>query len=320
MVPRTPQDGPDRAAPAHRGTFEGRDGAELAYARFDVGSGRSRVLVFLHGIGSHGAMYYHMASALGQAVDSVYFPDLRGHGVTRGPRGDLVSPLHVLGDIGAVVSAVRAEHPTDEIVLGGESMGGLFALAYGARRPNTIDALVLAAPALMLNTRRLHSPDALRRGWDGLFGDQVGPPGIPVTGALEGDDERCPGFADMCLRDPLALQSVSLKYLLIVGAILWNWEARYPRRLVRAIARGRGSGAHLAAVSTGLPVLIVQGGADAVMDPRGARRLHRLLPQAEFVEFPEAWHNLFWDPRSADVLTCMSDWMAGGGRRQREGP
>ena len=43
--------------------------------------------------------------------------------------------------------------------------------------------------------------------------------------------------------------------------------------------------------------------------PAGARRLNDLIPQAEYAEFEDSWHNLFWDPESPRVLARMAEWL-----------
>ena len=155
----------------------------------------------MHGIGGYGGMYYHMAEGLSGAVDAVYFPDVRGHGRSGGRRGDLVSRAQVLDDIGTIISHVRAEHPDHAIVLAGESMGGLFALAYAASSPDSVDGLILAAPALKLQTRRFRTRDSIRRGWQGLMNrDHSGAfGGIPVTGGLT-DEARDAGSSSCAAR------------------------------------------------------------------------------------------------------------------------
>jgi alpha-beta hydrolase superfamily lysophospholipase len=306
-----------------------RDGTELSYARVDLGEGTGRVLVFIHGIGSYGGLYYHMAEPLRGAVDAVYFPDLRGHGRSHGVRGQLIGRNSVIRDMRAIVDAVQAEHPGSDVVLGGESMGGLLSLGFAADQPDSIAALVLAAPALKLNTRRLRSMDSIRRGFEGLRpsarGSAPKPSGIPVTGSMPGEVPRDPGLHAANEGDPLVLQTVGIRYLLVLGTFIWNWAGRYPRRIAAAlggIADGEGLLPDPRPISGRkggpLPVLILQGGADLVLDPAGARRLNDLIPQAEYAEFDESWHNLFWDPESPRVLARMAEWLHGLGRPKGE--
>jgi alpha-beta hydrolase superfamily lysophospholipase len=314
-------DGHSHATAPTFGSWLGTDGVALAYARVDLPGDTGRVLVFLHGIGSYGGMYYHMAEGLTGAVDAVYFPDVRGHGRSGGRRGDLVSREQVLADIASMIACVHEAHADHAIVLAGESMGGLFALAYASKAPDSIDGLILAAPALKLQTRRFRTRDSIRRGWDGLMGvGQTGSFGeIPVTGGLPDEEPRDASFVRLTTTDPLILQSVSIKYLLVLWGFIWNWQGRYPRRLhdlspsqVGYVARAgiRSLAGGICKRDEGpLPVLVLQGGADAVMDRRAARKMADSVPGGVYVEFPNAWHNLFSDPDSGEVLAVMREWL-----------
>ncbi len=314
-------DGNGHVAEPCFGTWLGDDGTELAYARVDLLPVCGRVMVFLHGIGSYGALYYHMAEGLAGSVDAVYFPDMRGHGRSGGRRGDLVSRQQVLSDVAHIIKAVQEQHPEDTVVLAGESMGGLFALAYAAESPDSVDGLILAAPAVKLNTRRLRTRDSIRRGWEGLMGGAGAAPGggIPITGGLEGEEPRDPAFVEMTISDPLVLQSVSLRYLLTLWGFLFNWSSRYPSRLShitpvsaeRVARKGiRNVAGGLAKRTEGpLPMLVLHGGADVVIDKRATRRLADAVPGAVYVEFPDAWHNLFSDPDSDEVLGVIRVWL-----------
>jgi acylglycerol lipase len=301
-------------------TFAGSGGVDLSCARLDVGEGAGRVMVFFHGIGGYGALYYHIAESLGGAVDHVYYPDLRGHGRSGGKRGDLGRPRQVLDDIDVILAGVRAAHPGDAVVLAGESMGGLLTLAYASEHPDTIDGLVLAAPALRLSSKRMGTRDSIRRGWEGLFSAKSGPAGIPVTGGFADEVPRDQRFVDLTMSDPLVLQSVSLKYLATLGSFIFLWPARYAQALANVTGgtsqRAPGSDLKMAeslAHRGGgpLPVLILQGGQDQVMDIAAPRRFAEMVPSAEYVEFPDAWHNLFSDPDSPRVLATISEWVSG---------
>jgi lysophospholipase len=302
-------------------SFAAAGGVQLSCARLDVGQGAGRVMVFLHGIGSYGALYYHMAEGLCGAVDHVYFPDLRGHGRSGGKRGDLGRPRQVLDDIDVILAGVRAEHPGAAVVLAGESMGGLLALAYASEHPDTIDGLVLAAPALKLSSKGIGTRDSIRRGWEGLFSTtKSGPAGsIPVTGGFPNEVPRDRRFVELTMSDPLVLQSVSLKYLATLGSFIFLWPARYAQALAdatrgkpqRTAGNDRRMAESLAHRGGGpLPVLILQGGQDQVMDSAAPRRFAAMVPSAEYVEFPDAWHNLFSDPDSPRVLATISEWVS----------
>ncbi|MCC7413784.1 MAG: alpha/beta fold hydrolase, partial [Gammaproteobacteria bacterium] len=89
-------------------------------------------LVFLHGGGAHsGATYPHLATALSRDhAIAVHTPDLRGHGVSAGARGDAPSPRRVWCDIDAIVRHVRARDPDLPLYLGGHSSGAGLVLNY----------------------------------------------------------------------------------------------------------------------------------------------------------------------------------------------
>ncbi|HYN17981.1 MAG TPA: alpha/beta fold hydrolase, partial [Actinomycetes bacterium] len=66
------------------------DGVELHYQRWS--SERSppwAVVVFLHGIASHGGWFAETAADLSEQGVAVYAPDRRGSGRSGGPRGHL---------------------------------------------------------------------------------------------------------------------------------------------------------------------------------------------------------------------------------------
>ncbi len=314
-------DGHQHAIEPCFGTWLGDDGTKLAYARVDLPVKCGRVMVFLHGIGSYGALYYHVAEGLTGSLDAVYFPDMRGHGHSGGARGDLVSRHQVLSDIAHIIKAVQEQHPEDTVVLAGESMGGLFALAYAAEAPDSVDALLLAAPAIKLNTRRLRTRDSMRRGWEALIGqDRSATRGeIPITGGLPDEEARDPRFVELTLNDPLVLQSVSVKYLLTLLGFLFNWSTRYPSRLTRItpVSAERVARSGIRQIAGGLakrregpmPMLVLHGGADVVIDKAATRRLADAVPGAVYVEFPHAWHNLFSDPATDEVLAVIRVWL-----------
>jgi acylglycerol lipase len=271
------------------GSVPGYGRARIAYVRWILpGPLSGLVLVFLHGIGSYGEPYGHMVEGLRGRVDAVYMPDMRGHGRSGGARGDLTSRRAVIADIGAVIDAARRENPGARIVLGGESMGALFALGFADAHRGELAGLLLTSPALALNWRSLLSSSTIA---DSLGHSDVLSTGVHVQAGVGGEVQRDPDFYDRVQTDPLMLQRVGLRYLVIVQSFRWDWFARY-RTTVR------------------LPVLILQGDADRLVNVRAVRVLDALLHRSHMREFPDAWHNLFWDPQTPAAIAAMADWFA----------
>lgn len=275
-------------APDEVFTVPASDGLELVMERFDPIDPSDRVLVFIHGIGNYPGPYRRFARALAEAGTTVYLPHLRGHG-SSGRRGAMGSPRTVLTDIESILARVRDLEPARSVTLGGESMGGLFALAYAASPRPAPDRLLLLVPALWPNWRS----------WIGTARDILS---LPLSASIEervkvvhapinGEPTRSEEFSRGTRADPNMLPRPSVAYLLTIGRLMLGSTWRYPKRVM-------------------CPCLIMQADEDRVLDARSARTLAERMPNAEFEAIPEAWHNVLWDPTSEATTARIAEWLS----------
>ena len=262
------------------------DGVELNLLRLQAHrAGGTRVLVFLHGIGSYGVPYTTLASALTNEFAAIFLPDLRGHGRSGGTRGDLGSASVVLGDVEAVVDLARAAYPDKSVVLGGHSMGGLIALAAGASGRTRIDALLLIAPALGLTLNPLHWLRLWFRYVRARFRGQR----VSVHEPVPGEPIRDPEFVGRCKADPLMVKYVRLRQTVTLLILGLGWRVRYSGRIA-------------------CPTLIVHGAVDRVVSLSSVHRLHSVLARSRLVQVKDAWHNVLWDPSADKTLCTIAQW------------
>eukprot|EP00553_Chaetoceros_curvisetus_P014104 CAMPEP_0204642128 /NCGR_PEP_ID=MMETSP0717-20131115/51519_1 /ASSEMBLY_ACC=CAM_ASM_000666 /TAXON_ID=230516 /ORGANISM="Chaetoceros curvisetus" /LENGTH=323 /DNA_ID=CAMNT_0051662873 /DNA_START=45 /DNA_END=1013 /DNA_ORIENTATION=+ len=137
-------------------------------------------LVFYHGGGAHSAAGYSMlAEGLARKYNIlVYTPDIRGHGLSGGPRGDAPSAHQVaVHDIDSVleyvVEKMNVKGMDIPILLGGHSSGGGLVLNYstGASMSNNIPrkfkdnvvGYLMVAPQLGPQARVAHDDSAKRK-------------------------------------------------------------------------------------------------------------------------------------------------------------
>jgi len=111
-------------------------------------------LLFYHGGGAHSlAGYQHIGKGLSNDKYNivVYMPDLRGHGLSGGPRGDSPSSEQVFQDMNTVLEHMIAkEDNSTKIFLGGHSSGGGLTVNYAtwSNRISSIVGYVLVSPEL----------------------------------------------------------------------------------------------------------------------------------------------------------------------------
>jgi alpha-beta hydrolase superfamily lysophospholipase len=137
-------------------TLTARDGLKLHVVHLPVDQPQG-VVVLLHGLSEHARRHLTAAEQLNQAGWSVLSPDLRGHGLSEGPRGGLAQDDDLLHDLAAVMDLAARLHPGLRIVVFGHSTGGAVAARFvsaHAQAPEDapwvrrVDGLILSSPAL----------------------------------------------------------------------------------------------------------------------------------------------------------------------------
>lgn len=110
--------------------FTARDGQTLSYREYP-GGGRNAV-VLIHGSSGESSGMHAVAKAMNAAGDTIFVPDLRGHGHDGRP-GDIDTVGQLDDDLADLVAVIRARHSEGDLMLAGHSSGGgfVFRIAVG---------------------------------------------------------------------------------------------------------------------------------------------------------------------------------------------
>ncbi len=276
------------------------DGFNLFYRCWKASPEIRRVIVAIHGGGDHSGWFKVIGPKLAEDGNQVYALDLRGFGnsVEEGlPRGDTRDFKRHLQDIDDTIGHVRRNHPGKKVYMLGFSMGGIYTLWYAANHPDSLDGLVLAAPAVVTfgSTRRA----SIELFFVNLFVPRM------MYGLINSSFEegREPEDIRIMLEDPLEALKLSVRYMA-------NSKSLIDRALRNA--------SHIEK-----PTLILQGEADVACLPRGARLLYESLrTKDKFLQtFPDATH-WFYDtfiptmPRPKyeaakreNLFSIINDWL-----------
>ena len=264
------------------------DGVELHYLSW---CGRPSppwaVVVFLHGIASHGGWFAETAADLASHGVAVYAPDRRGSGRSGGPRGHLNRYERALDDVDEVLRLVSAEHPGTPVFLAASSWAAKLAVVYAALRPAPLSGLLLLGPGL-LPTAGLSPARQLLV----VVGHLVAPTArlaIPLTPELYTTNPR---YLDAIRADRLRLLQATTRFF---------WETG-------RLDRGR----RRAAAGLELPLLLLQGEDDAMMDVAGTRHWFSRLGVEDktYRAYPGAGHTLDFEPDRRRYLADMVGWLS----------
>jgi alpha-beta hydrolase superfamily lysophospholipase len=267
-------------------TYTASDGDNLAVQDWHLpGNVRPRATVLLvHGLGEHAGRYDGLARLLNHWGFSVRGYDHYGHGHSGGVRGSLPHPHRLLDDLADLVESTRNRYPDLPLVLVGHSLGGLVAAGLVARGIVPVDGLVLSSPAL---APRLNPVQKLLLA--------VVPRVAPNLTVSNGVDPQFlshdPGVVEAYRKDPLVHDRVS-------------------GRLARFISE-EGQVVRSCAPQWLVPTLLLYGGGDRIVDPRGsdgfATRAPRDVVSAH--RFDGYYHEIFNEPRPQPVFTHLRQWL-----------
>jgi len=269
-----------------RGTFAGVGGVAIHWERAAPATAAPRAAVVVaHGYAEHFARYGELVRHLTDRGLAVAGMDHRGHGRSEGPRGHCASIDELIADMRTLADKAAAWWPGVPRLLFGHSMGGLLGFVYLLRHPDTVRAAALSAPAL-----RIPDPPLPLQLLARVLGRVA--PGVGFRSKLDATLlSRDPAVGEAYVADPLV-------------------HRRASAGLVRAINAAQAE-AFAGAANLRVPLLILQGDADRIVDPTGSRDVAaRLTGPHELVMLPGYYHELLNEiaPDRARVYALLDAW------------
>jgi alpha-beta hydrolase superfamily lysophospholipase len=180
-------------------------------------------------------------------------------------------------------------------VLFGHSMGGVVALDYALAHPREVERVVASSPGLrsamppwwklaLANVARVTAPSM------GF------PTGLDTSGISRDPEVRRLREADSLVHD-------------VISPRLYFGLSEARQRVLRDARRLH------------VPVLVLQGDADRLVDAAGARDFAAAVPAhlAKLVTYPEGWHELFNDRDREHVMGELVTWLGAAPEMRRAG-
>lgn len=279
------------------GRFRGSGGVEIAWRRWfpadggpaavgDTGGAPVRgTVVISHGLAEHSGRYHHVAERLVAAGFDVWAPDHRGHGRSGGRRVYVERFATFAADLETLRLLAADRRPGPQFLVG-HSMGGAVALRHAIDRPWAWSGLVLSGPAVEPGSDANAVTLALARLLARL---------VPRMGLVTLDS------ASVC-RDPAVVAAYDGDPLVHRGRITVGLGGQL-------LAQMRGFGDGVARLT--VPVLVLVGTEDTLVEPDGVRRLFPRIASADkrLVEYPGLYHEIFNEPERDAVLDDVVAWL-----------
>ena len=268
------------------GFFKGVRDANIYFQGWLPEGEPKAVLLIVHGLAEHCGRYRSVVDHFVPLGYAVYGIDHLGHGKSDGTRvyverfDDYTDTLKVYFDM------IREWQPDKPIFLVGHSMGGLISAVYLLDHQAELAGAVLSGPAVKIPN---HVTPAM------LFLGKMLSALIPRFGLLALS-------ADGVSRDPLVVKAYVSDPLVHRGKA----TARLAAEMLKAMQTISGQAAKIT-----LPIMIVQGSADRLVDPAGAQMLYDAVSSAdkEIRIYDGFYHEVFNEPEHDKVLRDIEIWL-----------
>lgn len=254
------------------------------------------VLALVHGLGEHSGRYDSVVEALTSAGYAVFAFDNQGHGRSEGQRGHIDCWQNYRDNIESFLQLVRQQEPTAPLFLMGHSLGGLIVLDYVLRSAQSasfaslkVRGIIVSAPPMQPVGNATHTARvAIARLLSGVL-----PRFTLKMGLDQGSLSRDGRVEVLAQQDPLVHPYVTLR---------WGSET------IKAIDWVK---AHIQSLS--LPILLLHGGADPIIDPAGSRAIFEQITSTEkrLRIYPGSYHEPHNDLDADTVTADIVSWIEG---------
>ena len=271
----------------HEWGWSNGEGLAFQSRSWEPEGGRRGVLVLLHGLGEHTGRYEAVGRRLAESHYALAGFDMRGHGLSAGPRGHTPGYDVLLDDVSEFVDQVRLRFARSPLFLYGHSLGGNLALNFAMRRSPEIQGVIATSPWLRVAFEPPPAKLLLARVLDWMAPAFTQEWGLE-TEALSHDVQTVDGY-DV---DPLVHGRISARlYLTVAAAGRWALEH---------------------AGSFPLPLLLMHGSADQVTSPQASREFAARAGKAVTWRLWDGlFHELHNEVSRDEVLDFVVGWLDG---------
>ena len=245
------------------------------------------IVLLVHGMGEHSSRYSNLVDYLLPLGYAIYSWDHVGHGRSDGYRKFITHFSDFTDVLTEYLQEIQQKNPHTPIYLFGHSMGGLIATHYLIDHQQAFRGAILSAPAL-----KVIGGVPLLKLYGGKFLSAV----FPKFGLTSINGQ-------LISRDPLVVEAANGDPLVEKG----KTSVRLLAELVDAMAR-----VDVAANQIHLPILILQGGDDQIVDPAGADTLYQKVSSQDktLKVYPDLYHELINEPEKGEVLADIAEWLS----------
>ncbi len=268
------------------GNFKGVRDANIYYQNWLPDGEVKAVLLVVHGLGEHCGRYMNVVNHFVPRGYAVYGLDNIGHGRSDGQREFVDKFTDFTITLKTFYDLVAAAQPEKPIFLLGHSMGGAIATYYLLDHQDDFKGAILSAPGVKI-------------------GEGISPVAITMSKILS---KLAPKMGVVALdpnaisRDPKVVETYRNDPLVFSG----KTPARLGAEFLTAVER-IGSEADKIA----LPLIMVQGAKDTLVEPAGAQMLYDQVTSADktIKIYPEMYHEVFNEPDRDLALKDVEEWL-----------
>ncbi len=269
------------------GTFKGVRNRNIYYQAWLPDGVVKAVLLVIHGMGEHSGRYLNVVNYFVPRGYAVYALDHVGHGKSEGRREFVERFTDFTDTLTTYFEFVAGWQDGRPIFLLGHSMGGTIALSYLLDHQQDFTGALISAPAVMVG--QTVSPVTITLG-------KVLTRLAPRLGLITLDVNslsRDPSVVEAYINDPLVFHGKT--------------PARLGAELLFAMQRITADVGKLT-----LPLMVIQGAADTLIDPAGAQMLYEKASSADktLKLYDGLYHEVFNEPERERVFEDMENWLA----------
>jgi acylglycerol lipase len=268
------------------GNFEGVRNVDIYYQGWLPEANVKAVLLIVHGLGEHCGRYMNVVNHFVPLGYAVYGFDHIGHGRSEGVR-EYVEQFADFTDTLTTFYSMVTEWQVDKpVFVLGHSIGGLIASYYLLENQDRFQGAVISAPFVEVGDSVSQATITMSKVLSKL---------APKMGLVALDAEKIssdPDVVEAYVNDPLVFHGKT--------------TARLGAELLSAMMRVTTEAGKIT-----LPFIVVQGGADSLVAPSGAKMLYEMAgcEDKTIKIYDGLYHEVFNEPERDRVLTDVENWL-----------